>query len=69
MCPAPTWLRYKCRTNDFAADDCDDADEDADEDGDVDIDDVHVKEDPYGSSIKIFNMLLIKLLVMMPLLK
>ena len=64
MCPAPTCLlRYKCRTNDFAADDCDDADEDADEDAD----DVHVKEDPYGSCIKIFNMLLIKLLVMMPL--
>ena len=62
MCPAPTCLlRYKCRTNDFAADDCDDADEDADEDGvvdiDVDIDDVHIKKDPYGSSINFFNML------------
>ena len=44
MCPAPTCLlRYKCRTNDFDADDCDDDDED----GDVDIDDMHVKEDPY----------------------
>ena len=48
MCSALTWLRYKCRTNDFAAHDCDDVDEDEDDD-DYD-DEVHVKEDPYGRS-------------------